>query len=174
MCRTCSAACPPQSTYDGGRPLPAPGERGNLSKKDCNGLFGLPDLATFGFGQLRNNNCFFGFSVWLPSLLHARGVEVTKSLAYSALIALTYPLAPFLLSFFADRIERKWQIVAGSAPDSGGWTLVRGANRHCGLDYLWVSGDAGQHFNFIWHPYLPQRIISYQRACARYSLCVFH
>jgi putative MFS transporter len=58
---------------------------------------------------------FFGFSNWLPSLLQARGVEVTKSLAYSALIAFTYPLAPFLFSFFADRIERKWQIIAGSS-----------------------------------------------------------
>lgn len=58
---------------------------------------------------------FFGFSVWLPSLLQARGVDVTKSLAYSALIAFTYPLAPFLFSFFADRIERKWQIIAGSS-----------------------------------------------------------
>jgi putative MFS transporter len=58
---------------------------------------------------------FFGFGNWLPSLLQARGVEVTKSLAYSAVIAFTYPLAPFLFSFFADRIERKWQIIVGSS-----------------------------------------------------------
>ena len=58
---------------------------------------------------------YFGFNNWLPSLLEARGVEITKSLAYTAVIAFTFPLAPALFSFFADRIERKWQIVAGAA-----------------------------------------------------------
>src|SRR5450631_512106 len=57
---------------------------------------------------------YFGFSNWLPSLLQSRGVEVTKSLLYTALITLSYPLVPFLFSFFADRIERKWQIVLGT------------------------------------------------------------
>jgi putative MFS transporter len=58
---------------------------------------------------------YFGFSNWLPSLLQARGVDVTKSLAYTALIALSYPLAPYAFSWFADRFERKWQIFAGAA-----------------------------------------------------------
>ena len=57
---------------------------------------------------------FFGFSNWLPSLLEAKGVELTKSLAYTALIALAFPLTPLAMSFVADRFERKWQIVAGS------------------------------------------------------------
>lgn len=57
---------------------------------------------------------YFGFGNWLPSLLQARGVGVTKSLAYTALISLSYPLTPFVCSFFADRVERKWQIIAGT------------------------------------------------------------
>jgi putative MFS transporter len=57
---------------------------------------------------------FFGFSNWLPSLLEARGVELTKSLLYSGIIAFSYPIAPLLFSGIADRIERKWQIVAGA------------------------------------------------------------
>ena len=56
---------------------------------------------------------YFGFSNWLPSLLQARHVDVTKSLLYTAFITLSYPLSPYFFSFFADRIERKWQIVAG-------------------------------------------------------------
>jgi MFS transporter, putative metabolite:H+ symporter len=64
---------------------------------------------------------YFGFGSWLPSLLQARGVEVTKSLAYTALIAFSYPLAPYSFSWFADRIERKWQIVIGA-----GITVVAG------------------------------------------------
>ena len=58
---------------------------------------------------------YFGFSNWLPSLLEARGTGLTKSLAYTALIALSYPVLPFLFSFIADRFERKWQICAGAA-----------------------------------------------------------
>jgi putative MFS transporter len=58
---------------------------------------------------------FFGFGNWLPSLLEERGVGVTKSLLYSAIIAFSYPIAPLFFSLIADRIERKWQIVAGAA-----------------------------------------------------------
>ena len=58
---------------------------------------------------------YFGFNNWLPTLLEARGVGLTKSLGYSALIALSFPLAPLLFSLFADRLERKWQIVLGAA-----------------------------------------------------------
>src|SRR5258708_28358838 len=58
---------------------------------------------------------YFGFSNWLPSLLEARGIGLTKSLAYTAIIALSYPVLPFLFSFIADRYERKWQICAGAA-----------------------------------------------------------
>ena len=58
---------------------------------------------------------YFGFNNWLPSLLEARGVGLTKSLGYSAAIALSFPLAPLGFSLFADRLERKWQIVLGAA-----------------------------------------------------------
>jgi putative MFS transporter len=58
---------------------------------------------------------YFGFGNWLPSLLEERGVTVAKSLAYTAIIAFSYPLTPFLVSFIADRSERKWQIVCGAA-----------------------------------------------------------
>jgi MFS transporter, putative metabolite:H+ symporter len=56
----------------------------------------------------------YGFGNWLPSLLEARGVGVTKSLAYTAMIGVVYPLTPFIVSFVADRYERKWQIAAGA------------------------------------------------------------
>ena len=58
---------------------------------------------------------YFGFNNWLPTLLEARGVGLTKSLGYSALIAISFPLAPLMFSLFADRVERKWQIVGGAA-----------------------------------------------------------
>ncbi len=57
---------------------------------------------------------YYGFGNWLPTLLEARGVTITKSLLYSTLIALSYPLAPLLFSYIADRSERKWQMVTGA------------------------------------------------------------
>jgi putative MFS transporter len=66
---------------------------------------------------------FFGFGNWLPSLLEARGVNVTRSLLYTAVIAFSYPIAPLFFSLIADRIERKWQIVIGTALTVGAGLL---------------------------------------------------
>jgi len=54
---------------------------------------------------------FYGFATWVPVFLATQGVEFTHSLQYSFLIAIVNPLGPFLAMIFADRIERKWQIV---------------------------------------------------------------
>jgi len=58
---------------------------------------------------------FYGFSNWVPALLTSQGVGFLKSLQYSFVIAIVYPLTPLLCTFIADRIERKWQIVIGAA-----------------------------------------------------------
>jgi putative MFS transporter len=57
---------------------------------------------------------YYGFSSWVPALLIASGIAVTKSLAYTFVIAIAAPLGPALGLLFTDRIERKW-IIAGSA-----------------------------------------------------------
>ena len=56
----------------------------------------------------------YGFSNWVPALLVEKGINVTKSLQYSFIIAVAYPLAPLLAATFADRFERKW-IICGAA-----------------------------------------------------------
>jgi MFS transporter, putative metabolite:H+ symporter len=57
---------------------------------------------------------YYGFSSWVPALLIASGIAVTKSLAYTFVIAIAAPIGPALGLLFTDRVERKW-IVAGSA-----------------------------------------------------------
>ena len=57
---------------------------------------------------------FYGFTNWVPALLLSQGVSFVKSLQYSFVIAIVYPLTPLLCIFIADRIERKWQIVIGA------------------------------------------------------------
>ncbi len=55
---------------------------------------------------------FYGFAAWVPTLLMHRGVNVTTSLEYSFIIAIASPFGPLVGALFADRIERKTQIVA--------------------------------------------------------------
>jgi MFS transporter, putative metabolite:H+ symporter len=58
---------------------------------------------------------FYGFNSWLPTLLAARGVDVTRGLEYSFIIAVSQPTGPLIGALFADRVERKVQIVGGLA-----------------------------------------------------------
>jgi MFS transporter, putative metabolite:H+ symporter len=56
---------------------------------------------------------FYGFNSWIPTLLIARGLNVTHGLQYAFIIAISQPAGPLLGSFFADKIERKYQIIGG-------------------------------------------------------------
>jgi putative MFS transporter len=58
---------------------------------------------------------FYGFNSWVPTLLMARGINVTHGLEYAFIIALAQPVGPLLGGFFADTIERKVQIIGGLA-----------------------------------------------------------
>jgi MFS transporter, putative metabolite:H+ symporter len=53
---------------------------------------------------------YYGFSSWVPALLISQGIGVTKSLAYTFIIAVAAPVGPLVGVYFADRFERKWQI----------------------------------------------------------------
>jgi MFS transporter, putative metabolite:H+ symporter len=57
---------------------------------------------------------YYGFASWVPTLIIAAGITTTLSLRYSFLIALAAPLGPLLAIGLADRVERKWQIVASA------------------------------------------------------------
>jgi len=60
--------------------------------------------------QLVQTIGYYGFNSWVPALLISQGVEVTKSLAYTFIIAIAAPAGPLIGYFFGDRFERKWQI----------------------------------------------------------------
>jgi putative MFS transporter len=68
-------------------------------------------MSVFNFCQAIG---FYGFGNWVPALLAAQGAGFTKSLKYSFIIALASPIVPLLFLLFADRTERKWQIVAAA------------------------------------------------------------
>jgi putative MFS transporter len=67
-------------------------------------------LSVFNIAQVIG---FYGFAAWVPTLLMARGITLTHSFEYSFFIALANPFGPVLGMFFADKFERKTQVVAG-------------------------------------------------------------
>jgi putative MFS transporter len=58
---------------------------------------------------------FYGFAAWVPTLIAKQtGINVQSSLQYAFIIAIASPFGPLLAYFFADKIERKWQLVGAA------------------------------------------------------------
>ncbi|MBO0711883.1 MAG: MFS transporter [Acetobacteraceae bacterium] len=103
-----------------GRPLPAPGEpaverrdRGSYLEVFSPAYRGRTVMMMiFNFFQTIG---FYGFVNWVPTLLISKGITVTKSLEYTFIIALSFPVWPFIMSRLADKMERKWQLVLACA-----------------------------------------------------------
>jgi MFS transporter, putative metabolite:H+ symporter len=58
---------------------------------------------------------YYGFAAWVPTLIAQQvGINLAGSLQYAFIIAIANPFGPLLAMSFADKIERKWQLV-GSA-----------------------------------------------------------
>ena len=62
---------------------------------------------------------YYGFTSWVPTLLLAQGITVTKSLAYTVIIAAANPVGALAATWFADRCERKWQLAFSALGDRG-------------------------------------------------------
>jgi putative MFS transporter len=58
---------------------------------------------------------FYGFAAWVPTLIAQQvGINLGASLLYSFIIAIANPFGPLLAMSFADKCERKWQLVAAA------------------------------------------------------------
>jgi putative MFS transporter len=58
---------------------------------------------------------FYGLVNWLPTLLISQGFTILRSLRYTFIISIVYPLSPLLFVPIADKIERKWHIVLAAS-----------------------------------------------------------
>lgn len=103
-----------QVVAETGMPLPAPGPAiAEVGKADYAEVFAPPYgrrtlvLSIFQFFQTFG---YYGFAAWVPTLLIAQGVTLTRSLEWAFIIAVANPIAPLLGMLVADRMERKWQI----------------------------------------------------------------
>jgi MFS transporter, putative metabolite:H+ symporter len=57
---------------------------------------------------------YYGFASWVPTLIEQHGIEFRHSLAWSFVIAVANPFGPMLAIAIADKVERKWLIVAAA------------------------------------------------------------
>ncbi len=105
----------------GGARLPAPATHSE-EKLEATGSFAEIWQAPYGkrttmlmVFQFFQTFGFYGFATWVPTLIaHQTGINLQASLLYSFIIAIANPFGPMLAILFADKCERKWQLV-GSA-----------------------------------------------------------
>ncbi len=57
---------------------------------------------------------YYGFAIWVPTFLILQGIEVTRSLLYTFIIAIANPIGPLVGIWFADRGDRKWHIAVAA------------------------------------------------------------
>jgi putative MFS transporter len=104
-----------------GEPLPRPADHDvdDLSARGSFGEIWQPPyrgrtimLMVFQFFQTFG---FYGFAAWVPTLIAKQvGINLSGSLQYAFIVAIANPFGPLLAMSFADKCERKWQLV-GSA-----------------------------------------------------------
>jgi putative MFS transporter len=100
---------------------------------------------------------YYGFASWAPTLLIAQGIEVTRSLAYTVIMALAAPIGPLLGLAFTDRVERKWIIVAaalGIAAAGLGFAAARAAATVIACGFLLTL--ANNILSYAYHGYQPE------------------
>jgi putative MFS transporter len=105
----------------GGKPLPVPGDhaveaaqpQGRLAEAFAPQFRGRTImLMIFQFFQTFG---FYGFAAWVPTLIAQQtGINLGASLLYSFIIAIANPFGPLLAMSFADKFERKWQLVGAA------------------------------------------------------------
>src|SRR6202790_5490649 len=105
----------------GGAALPAPGKHAVEVAKSVGRLAEILQpryrgrttmLMIFQFFQTFG---FYGFAAWVPTLIAQQtGINLGASLLYSFIVAIANPFGPLLAMSFADRFERKWQLVGAA------------------------------------------------------------
>lgn len=121
---------------------------------------------------------FYGFANWVPTLLIAKGILVTKSLEYTFIIALAFPCFAIASVLFADRMERKWQValsslgmavcgVIFSLQTSAAALIVLGVVQTCLL--TWLSFSYHNYMAEIYPTRIRARAVGFVYSWSRFS-----
>ncbi len=97
---------------------------------------------------------YYGFANWAPTFLLSKGITVTQSLQYTFLIALASPFGPLAGQAFADRFERKWQVVATALGIALFGLLFAIQSRAFGVIFFGILITLSSNwFSFSYHAY---------------------
>jgi putative MFS transporter len=111
---------------------------------------------------------YYGFASWVPTLLIAAGIETTKSLGYTFIIAIAAPFGPAIgYLLFTDRAERKWVVVGAALVITAAGLAFTGAHAMasviaCGV----ILTLANNIFSYAYHGYQPELFPTRVRAQA--------
>jgi MFS transporter, putative metabolite:H+ symporter len=98
-------------------PLPLPRPTPPARKFDLASLIGptlLPRMLVGSWALITINTLIFGFVTWLPQFFLQQGLTITRSFAYTLVIALGTPFGALCGAFCADFIGRRLTIVGAS------------------------------------------------------------
>jgi putative MFS transporter len=98
---------------------------------------------------------YYGFASWVPTLLIANGIEVTKSLGYTFVIAIAAPIGPLIGMFL--NAERKWIIAGAALAIAASGLAFTQAHGMAGVIACGVSLTlANNILSFAYHGYQPE------------------
>ncbi len=110
---------------------------------------------------------YYGFASWVPTLLIESGIEVTKSLGYTFIIAIAAPIGPALGLLFTDRVERKWVISGAALAIAASGLAFTQAHGMAGVIACGVALTlANNILSFAYHGYQPELFPTRVRAQA--------
>lgn len=116
--------------------------------------FYLPRTIVISVFQFSQTIAVFGFTSFVPVLLVKQGFTIIHSLYYTAMIVLLAPVGAACASYFAERFERKWQLVGSALMIAAAGTVF--ANAHT-VPVVMLSGALISVSNnwliAIFHPY---------------------
>ena len=117
---------------------------------------------------------FYGFANWVPTLLIAKGIHVTQSLQYTFIMAFAYPLFALVGTTYADRMERKWQVVTASIGMAVCGVAFSMQSAAAALIVPGVHPDHDEHLDLVLVPQLPSGTVPdpHAGACRRLRLFV--
>jgi putative MFS transporter len=147
-------------TAELGRPLPPPVDSvpdttANTGRwSEMFSAFYLPRTMMISIFQFCQTIAVFGFTSFVPVLLVKQGFTVIHSLYYTATIVLMAPVGALCAAYFAEKIERKWQLVGSALAIAAAGTVF--ANAHA-VAVVVMSGAiialANNWMIAIFHPY---------------------
>jgi len=116
--------------------------------------FYLPRTLMISVFQFCQTIAVFGFTSFVPVLLTKQGFPIIHTLTYTAIIVLLAPVGALVGSYFAERVERKWQLVLTAILIGVAGTIFAGARN---VPLILVCGGLialGNNWMIsVFHPY---------------------